>query len=44
VVHKLLINLSATTDTSDAANGTNSKFYNGKTVEELNIAAGLQAA
>lgn len=38
------IDLSAATDISDAANGANGKLYNGKTVEELNNAAGLQSA
>jgi len=38
------IDLSTATDISDAANGTNGKLYGGKTVEELNNAAGLQAA
>ena len=38
------IDLSAATDISDAANGATGKLYGGKTVEELNNAAGLQAA
>ena len=38
------IDLSAATDISDAANGTTGKLFGGKTVEELNNAAGLQAA
>ena len=38
------IDLSNATDISDPANGTNGKLYNGKTVEEMNNLAGLQAA
>jgi hypothetical protein len=38
------IDLSTATDISDAANGVTGKLYSGKTVEELNNAAGLQAA
>lgn len=38
------IDLSAATDISDVANGATGKLYSGKTVEELNNAAGLQAA
>lgn len=38
------IDLSNATDISDAANGANGKLYSGKTVEELNNLAGLQAA
>ena len=39
------IDLSAATDISDASNnGANGKLYNGKTVEELNNAAGLTTA
>jgi hypothetical protein len=38
------IDLSAATDISDAANGATGKLFGGKTVEELNDAAGLQAA
>jgi len=38
------IDLSAATDISDAANGATGKLYGGKTVEELNNAAGLSAA
>ncbi|MHA4895193.1 esterase-like activity of phytase family protein [Pedobacter sp. PWIIR3] len=38
------IDLSAATDISDAANGATGKLYGGKTVEELNNAAGLLAA
>ncbi|RYY30032.1 MAG: esterase-like activity of phytase family protein, partial [Sphingobacteriaceae bacterium] len=38
------IDLSAATDISDPANGTNGKLYGGKTVEQLNDLAGLQAA
>ncbi|MES2268352.1 MAG: esterase-like activity of phytase family protein [Bacteroidota bacterium] len=38
------IDISNATDISDAANSANGKLYNGKTVEELNDAAGLQAA
>jgi hypothetical protein len=38
------IDLSAATDISDPANGATGKLYNGKTVEELNNAAGLQTA
>ncbi|MES2809781.1 MAG: esterase-like activity of phytase family protein [Bacteroidota bacterium] len=36
--------LTGATDISDAANGANGKLYGGKTVEELNDLAGLQAA
>jgi hypothetical protein len=38
------IDISGATDISDAANGTNGKLYSGKTVEQLNDLAGLQAA
>ncbi|WPV02641.1 esterase-like activity of phytase family protein [Mucilaginibacter sp. cycad4] len=38
------IDISNATDISDPANGANGKLYNTKTVEELNDAAGLQAA
>ncbi|GAB2694814.1 esterase-like activity of phytase family protein [Mucilaginibacter koreensis] len=38
------IDISNATDISDPANGTNGKLYNGKTVEQLNDAAGLQTA
>jgi hypothetical protein len=38
------IDLSAATDISDAANSATGKLFGGKTVEELNDAAGLQAA
>ncbi|GAA4322571.1 esterase-like activity of phytase family protein [Mucilaginibacter gynuensis] len=38
------IDLSAATDISDPANGPTGKLYGGKTVEELNNAAGLEAA
>ncbi|WP_207532990.1 esterase-like activity of phytase family protein [Desertivirga arenae] len=38
------IDISSATDISDPANGTNGKLYGGKTVEELNNAAGLTAA
>lgn len=38
------MDLSTATDISDAANGATGKLYGGKTVEELNNAAGLQAA
>jgi hypothetical protein len=38
------IDLSAATDISDAANSATGKLFSGKTVEELNNAAGLQAA
>jgi hypothetical protein len=38
------IDISAATDISDAANGANGKLYGGKTVEQLNDAAGLTAA
>ncbi|MFD0765971.1 esterase-like activity of phytase family protein [Mucilaginibacter lutimaris] len=38
------IDISNATDISDDANSANGKLYGGKTVEELNDAAGLQAA
>lgn len=38
------IDLSTGTDISDATDGATGKLYGGKTVEELNNAAGLQAA
>ena len=38
------IDISAATDISDPANGANGKLYGGKTVEELNNAAGLTTA
>lgn len=38
------IDISAATDISDVTNGVNGKLYNGKTVEELNNAAGLSTA
>ena len=38
------IDLSSATDISDPTNGVNGKLYGGKTVEELNNAAGLTAA
>ena len=37
------IDISNATDISDAANAANGKLYGGKTVEELNDSAGLQA-
>jgi len=38
------IDISAATDISDPTNGANGKLYGGKTVEELNNAAGMTAA
>ena len=38
------IDISAATDISDAANSATGKLYSGKTVEELNDAAGLNGA
>ena len=38
------IDISNATDISDPENGANGKLYNGSTVEQLNDAAGLQAA
>lgn len=38
------ISLDGATDISDPANGANGKLFDGKTVEELNNQAGLQAA
>lgn len=38
------IDVSAATDISDPSNGGNGKLYSGKTVEQLNDQAGLQAA
>ncbi|RZM22421.1 MAG: esterase-like activity of phytase family protein [Pedobacter sp.] len=38
------IDLSGATDISDSGNGATGKLYSGKTVEELNNLAGLQAA
>ncbi|MEB0299344.1 esterase-like activity of phytase family protein [Mucilaginibacter sp. 5C4] len=38
------IDVSNATDISDATNSATGKLYNGKTIEELNDAAGLQAA
>jgi hypothetical protein len=38
------IDISAATDISDPTNGANGKLYGGKTVEELNNAAGLTTA
>ncbi|KQM72581.1 hypothetical protein ASE74_22800 [Pedobacter sp. Leaf216] len=38
------IDISGATDISDAANGATGKLYGGKTVEELNNAAGLSGA
>ena len=38
------IDISGATDISDAANSASGKLYGGKTVEELNDAAGLTAA
>jgi len=38
------IDISAATDISDAANGATGKLYGGKTIEELNNAAGLSTA